>query len=280
LELSLLSDHSSIQVTVIVPVKEYSQSMEITMQSILEQVGVDFQVILILHPNFKQDFSKLEGFCQSQRVKFFFQDQPGLYQAMNQGWLLAEESLICFMGVGDFFLSSQVFRHVVNMFRFNSPCDLIWGYGPWLFLDPELRLIFPAMNQSFKSSELLKTTTPICHQTVFMSKALIAKLNGFDTSLAVASDRDILDRAAQITVPKIWSDPFIAYIDGGFSSTNQANGHKELEYLRKLRQNSKYKKTSFFRKKFHQFKTKPRIEGMRMDYFSWLPENIREYLND
>jgi glycosyltransferase involved in cell wall biosynthesis len=280
MEVALRSEHSSIQVTIVVPVKEYSQDIDLTMQSILEQVGVEFQVIMILHPDFKENLYKLEKYFLSPKVKYFLQDQPGLYQAMNQGWTLAEDSFICFMGVGDFFLSSQVLPFVLNSLQGNSRYDLSWGYGPWLFLDHELNLIFPAIDQSFKSSELLKTTTPICHQTVFMSKALIAKLNGFDTSLAVASDRDLLDKAAQISVPRIWSEPITAYIDGGFSSIYQANGHKELEYLQNMRKNVRYKKRSFFGKIFFQYKSKQKEGDVSLEYFSWLPESVRSYLND
>ena len=274
------SEPASIQITIVVPVKEYSPNMDITMRSILEQVGVELQVLLILHPNFDSDFSKLEKYFFSPKVKYHVQDQPGLYEAMNQGWTLAEDSLICFMGLGDFFLSNMACLFVLKSFNVKAFHGLIWGYGPWLFLDSELNIIFSASDQSFKTSELLKTSTPICHQTVFMSKALIEKLDGFDTSFIVASDRDLLDRAAQISVPKIWSQPITAYVDGGFSSVNQAIGHKELEYLQDLRKNVRYRERGFFENLSSPYKAKQKEKKMRIKFFSWLPENILRYLND
>jgi glycosyltransferase involved in cell wall biosynthesis len=280
LEIDLGTNNSEIQVTIVVPIREYSSQIEITLQSVLEQVEVKFEVILILHPDFKTDFSMIENYFLLPGVRYFFQDQPGLYQAMNQGWTLAKDSLICFMGVGDFFLSKHVLLLVVTAFKPNSYCDLVWGYGPWLFLDQEFNLIYAAIEQNFKSSELLKNTTPICHQTVFMSKALIAKLNGFNTDFSVASDRDMLDRAAQISIPRIWTRPISAYLDGGFSSTHETEGHKELEYLQEIRKNVKYKRKNIFRALNYKYKSKLKDRHVVIEYFSWLPENVRSYLNE
>jgi glycosyltransferase involved in cell wall biosynthesis len=275
-----MNDKSTIEVTVVVPIKEFTMNLDMTLRSILEQVQVNFEVILILHPQLKSQISNLENYLRFPNVKHFFQEQPGLYEGMNDGWIRAKDSYICFMGVGDFFLSNEVFLSVISELRSYSPKSLAWGYGPWLFLDSAGGIIFPALDQSFDTSDLLKNTTPICHQTVFMSKSLLKRLGGFDNSLRVASDRDLLDRAAQIAAPRVWSETITAYIDGGFSAINQTMGHKELERLQNLRKDVKYKKDSLFRNLGLKIPNWRRKKSKDLHHYEWLPIDILRFLND
>jgi glycosyltransferase involved in cell wall biosynthesis len=280
MEVIRMDDKSRIEVTVVVPIKEFTMNLDMTLRSILEQVYVNFEVILILHPQLKSEISNLENYLRFPNVKHFFQEKPGLYEGMNDGWIRAKDSYICFMGVGDFFLSNEVFLSVTSELKSYSPKSLAWGYGPWLFLDSLGGIIFPALDQSFDTSDLLKNTTPICHQTVFMSKSLLQRLGGFDISLRVASDRDLLDRAAQIAAPRVWSETITAYVDGGFSAINQTIGHKELECLQNLRKDVTYKKVGLLgnlRLKLENWRWK---KSECLHHYEWLPIDILRFLND
>jgi glycosyltransferase involved in cell wall biosynthesis len=173
-------------ITVVIPVLKINEDLFFSLRSICESHYSNFQIVLILSKECKGNVENLREYLILPFIFYEFELEPGLYQAMNQGWRASKDSLICFLGVGDFFISPDSLDLVANYFEVNDLNSEHWGYGPWFFMDSKNNLKFAALDQNFQTSDLLSTTTPICHQTVFMTKQLLTKLDGFNTDYEVS----------------------------------------------------------------------------------------------
>ena len=229
-------------ITVVIPVLEICDELFFSLRSICQTHYSNFQVVLILSNKCKSKLHFLREYLTLPFISYAFELEPGLYQAMNQGWRASRDSLICFLGVGDFFISPDSFKLVASFFDGKNINSEHGGYGPWFFMNSKNCIKFAAIDQNFHTSDLLSTATPICHQTVFMTKHLLSKLGGFNTDYLVAADRDLINRAALICSPLVWSEPTVGYVEGGFSAINENQGHFELEVLR----NSQPPKQDYF----------------------------------
>ena len=260
-------------ITVVIPVLKINEDLFISLRSICESHYSNFQIVLVLSRECKGNLENLREYLILPFIFYEFELEPGLYQAMNQGWRASKDSLICFLGVGDFFISPDSLDLVASYFEVNDLNFEGWGYGPWFFMDSKNNVKFAALEQNFQTSDFLSTTTPICHQTVFMTKQLLTKLDGFNTDYLVAADRDLLNRAALISSPLVWSNPTIGYVEGGFSSVHENQGHLELETLRGSQSpNQKYFPAIHSIIRFALFRRDRKFKGRKP--YSWISQDI------
>ncbi len=114
----------------------------------------------------------------------------GIADAMNKGWQRLNVDYVLFLHADDYLVD----MHVLN----NVRTDLRWAT-----LDIYLFDIFYGLPGAFsrrRSSGFiswLNVKTTVWHQSSWCSKNLLARLDGFDTSLKIAMDYDFFLRAYQ-----------------------------------------------------------------------------------
>lgn len=156
----------------------------------------------------------------------------GIYFAMNKGWMMApEESHLVFLNSGDTLINVHTLELVANEILQNDCPDFVVAPIEQTDVDKNLWVCLPLANPSIQNQ--LFAYGYVSHQGVFMSKSFMRKLGGFDTSLRVASDWDLIVRGMEFEKPYRLKFPVSHFRTGGFSTVNIELAHEELRKLRR-----------------------------------------------
>lgn len=143
-------------------------------------------------------------------IKIYSEPDKGIYDAMNKGIARASGKYINFMNSDDYFATNEAVKLSVEKLE-KTGSDISysdwWEECPHKFQEGNLAKIFFSM--------------PFCHQTAFCKTSLLRDLKGFDRSIKIAADRDLLFRAfkggAKFTKIAV---PLINFKLGGLSTQN------------------------------------------------------------
>jgi hypothetical protein len=229
------------QITVVLPVKNGINGLAKTLDSILGQKNVTFEVLVLMGNS-------------------------------NDG---TEEYIEQFANAGDYFISPNV----LEIYSQNLVNTDDWTIGSWFFLSKDNELIGSPAHQDFDIEHVPLTTTPLCHQTVFMHKKFLQELKGFNENYKVASDRDLILRAWTRKAPIKINTALVCYLAGGFSSINESIGHRELRKIQNHYKLKKIKQKLFGGKS--KVKQMPGLlgKGTQGDIaiFNWVDQSVKNY---
>jgi glycosyltransferase involved in cell wall biosynthesis len=263
------------QITVVLPVKNGINGLAKTLASILGQKNVAFEVLVLIGKSNDGTEEYVEQFANDTRVKIFRNQDSGIYAAMNFAIQESDNSWLVFMGAGDYFISPNVLEiYSQNLIKTDD-----WTIGSWFFLSEDNELIGSPAHQDFDIEHVPLTTTPLCHQTVFMHKEFLQKLKGFDERYKVASDRDLILRAWMRKSPIKMNTALVCYLAGGFSSINESIGHRELKKIQKQFKLKKIKQKLFGGKSKIRQMSGLVGKGIQGDIalFNWVDQSVKNY---
>jgi glycosyltransferase involved in cell wall biosynthesis len=263
------------QITVVLPVKNGINGLANTLNSILGQKNVTFEVLVLMGNSSDGTDAYVEQFVNDARVRIYRNQDSGIYAAMNFAIQESENSWLVFMGAGDYFISPNA----LQVYSQNLTNTGDWTIGSWFFLSEDNELIGPPANQDFDIEHVPLTTTPLCHQTVFMHKEFLQMLEGFDERFKVASDRDLILRAWMKKPPIKIETALVCYLAGGFSSINESLGHRELKKIQNGYKLEKIKQKLFGGKsKTRQLSglVAERAHG-EIALFEWVNQSVKNY---
>lgn len=141
-------------------------------------------------------------------IKIYSEPDKGIYDAMNKGIVRASGKYINFMNSDDYFATNEAVKLSVEKLE-KTGSDISysdwWEECPPKFQEGDLAKIFFSM--------------PFCHQTAFCKTSLLRDLKGFDRSIKIAADRDLLLRAFQAgyRFTKV-KQPLVSFKLGGLST--------------------------------------------------------------
>jgi glycosyltransferase involved in cell wall biosynthesis len=141
------------------------------------------------------------------------QADGGIYDAMNQALSHATGRFVLFLNAGDSLFDAQVLESVAAVLRLRPDLGLVYGD----YFSETLR-------QGVKSPSRLTRfalfRNTLCHQSCFAQRECIERLGGFDTSLRVLADYDLLLRMLFLDrVPFAYlGKPLASCMGGGFSA--------------------------------------------------------------
>jgi len=201
--------------------------LEPTLKSVFNQKYQNYEIVIPLGSSSDKSEEIIRKYQAKHNLVVIPDCNDGIFSAMNLALDFCENSYVCFLGAGDIFVSDSVLSYVSKNLRTKQD----WTVAPWVFFDSESRVIANPTLQDFGIQDVCKTSTPLCHQTVFMHVDLFNRLNRFNLEYVVASDRDLIVRAWLKRAPVKLSHPIVGYLDGGFSAKNQEIGHRELKRI-------------------------------------------------
>lgn len=259
---------------IVLPVMNAGKSLELTLKSIVAQGYGNFELLICYAPSTDNTLEIINSFQGQVKMRIIKDQGQGIFQAMNLAINECGDSFICFLGSGDYFVSSEVLSYVSRLVQSEED----WTLGPWIFASPNGRLIAEPQLQNYGINDVCKTTTPICHQTVFMHKKFLSELGGFDLRYKVASDRDLILRAWEKQSPIVMANCTVVYIDEGFSAKNSEIGHSELKIIDKSAGNLSKIKRLVTKKKFSS-SNHFNYASESLVLFEWLSEEISDAIH-
>jgi glycosyltransferase involved in cell wall biosynthesis len=203
-----------------------------TRASLVEQSTCDWRHIIV--DGASTDGSELFGAQVNSDPKTVFQSEKddGIYYAMEKGWKSAVAgTFVVFLNAGDVFTSPDSLRIAKNRIE-SSPKSLNWACSTHEEIMPDgSNWVCKLVSEPTLANQLYAFGYR-SHQGVLMKKEFIDSLGGFDRSLKIASDWDLIVRAMQSDAPEVWREPLIRFEIGGFSSQRLLQAHLELRILR------------------------------------------------
>jgi hypothetical protein len=211
--------------------KNASSGMDISIESVIQQKYSNFEFIFSVADSSDDTLLKLEKIAEQYPTKILRGQNEGIYEALNNGLKLADpESLVCILGSGDFFLHEEVFTQVDLQLKTAED----WCISPWVLTKSNYEFVEVSGLQNYSGMEVLKTYVPLCHQSVFARAITISEVGAFNPKYIVAADRDLIFNLWRKCPPIVLRTVNVVYPQGGFSSSNETRGHKELEHLYRL----------------------------------------------
>jgi len=202
----------NLNVSVIIPSRNSSQLLAATLTSVLNQVPLPYEVILVLDST--TDHCIPSGFLQSSVIHIIYDDGLGVYHAMNTGLFFATGDYVYFLGAGDRFLCDTSLQSCISRLGSYS-----WQSIPDIAIFNVImhnNHIFPATRLSSKD---IQAGFMPCHQGVLFKLRLAKCLGGFNLRFRIAADFDLILRAVcRGCTLQHYQYPLASYLGGGVST--------------------------------------------------------------
>lgn len=220
--------------------------IEQTISSVLKQKFDSYEVIVKDGLSTDGTLSKIP---QSDKIHVYSQKDSGIYDAMNQAIELSNGKYLCFLNCGDYFADENVLE---GIFAVAQNYDEAVVYGN-----------YSRKGVSFKQpgniTDFYLYRTPLCHQTMFISKVLFEQNGMYDTTYRILADyehtlHDYFSGKKFVHCDVVVCD----YMGGGASETPKGIEIKKEE--RKIILDKYYSKTQ---QRKNEFKLKLSFKKLR-----------------
>ena len=227
--------------SIIIPTYNSAKTLQVCLNSILEQSFSDFEVLLIDGVSSEGTIAIIKNYAQlNEKIHWVSEKDSGIYDAMNKGIKLAKGKWLYFLGSDDHFYNSDVLKLINENIEQDFTFDVIYGN----VISPHFNGIYDG---EFTNEKIFKQN--ICHQAVFIKRSVFKQIGVFNKRYKGFADWDHNMRwFLSLKIRKKYLDIIIAnYGEGGFTSLNwdsvfgnekQFNyllyGHKSLSFKYKI----------------------------------------------
>ncbi len=174
------------KVSVVTVVKNDSDGLKETINSLLLQTLTDWECLIISAPSSDDTQRIADSFVKSDiRIFHHHETHPGIYSSMNQGVKLANAPFVVFMNAGDTFkspLSAEVLLSEIQ--EHNTPL-VVGGYSTG-------KKSYSFRRTSFSAKRFSINRRWGCHQSMMFDKDGIIAAGGFSLEYKIASDFDLV----------------------------------------------------------------------------------------
>lgn len=179
-----------VRVSIITVTYNAEQFIEGTIKSVLSQTypGIEF---IVIDGNSIDGTKEILNKYSDQIDTLVFEDDSGLYDAMNKGIFLATGDIIGFLNADDLFANERVIENVIR--TFNSDIDAV--YGDLLYVDrnDDTKIVRSWKANDIKSKLIVRGWIPP-HPTFYVRRQKYNYYGSFDTSFRISSDYDLMVR--------------------------------------------------------------------------------------
>ncbi len=175
--------------TIITPTFNSARYLEETMESVLSQDFEGLEYILVDGGSTDGTVDIIRRRAQGERrIRWISEPDEGIADAFNKGIALAGGELIGIINSDDHYLPGTL-AAVAAAYRAHPECDVFHGDMLRMKGDTVLFRLVPADVKSHIWREM-----PLNHPTVFVTRRAYDKVGGFDKSVRIAMDYDMMLR--------------------------------------------------------------------------------------
>ena len=133
----------------------------------------------------------LEHNSQPAYRKWICEPDEGIADAFNKGLLMARGDIVVMLNSGDTFFEALTISTVTKTFEENPSVQ--WVHSKYQLIRGNQQV---SIGKPFEKSKLYRGMRSICHQTMFVKKALHNKYGLYDKTEKIGMDYDFLCRIA------------------------------------------------------------------------------------
>lgn len=180
------------KVSVVTPSYGQGQFIRATIESVLNQPGVDVQYIVMDGGSKDATVDILKSY--GDRLRWVSERDRGQTDAINKGLRLADGDVVAYLNSDDIYLPG-VLKKVVAVFEEHPDVDVV--YGDFHAIDAQGALIDRIKTIPYDPAILLYDANYICQPASFYRHSLLKKIGGFDDSLRFLMDYEFFLRASK-----------------------------------------------------------------------------------
>jgi glycosyltransferase involved in cell wall biosynthesis len=170
--------------SIVVPSYNQGVFLQRTLDSIVNQKGVEFEVLVFDGGSKDQSVDVLER--QVAPVKWISQKDRGQTDAINQGLHQATGEIVAYLNSDDVYYPDTL-KRVFEYFTNNPDAQILYGNGN--HIDENDKLLEPYYNEPWNFDRLIDICF-ICQPAVFWRRSILERFGYFDDNLQYAMDYD------------------------------------------------------------------------------------------
>lgn len=238
-----------------------------TVNSVLKQNFDSYEIIVKDGLSTDDSLSRIP---ESKRIKVYSQKDTGIYDAMNQAIEFSNGKYICFLNCGDYFVDENVLK---DIFKTAKKHDSAVVYGDY----SRKGILF---KQPTKLTDFYLYRTPLCHQTMFISRELFNRNGFYNIEYKILADYEHTLHDFFANIEFVHSDTVVCdYMGDGISESKKGSKIKSLERNRII--DTYFNKTT---QRWYDFKLKLSLKKLRQKMISddspkWIRKSYRELVN-
>ena len=180
-------------VSVVTPSFNQGKFIQRTIDSVLKQVGDDFEVEHIIFDACSDDETLEVLSSYGSKIQWISEADKGQADAVNKGFTLAKGEIIGWLNSDDIYEVGAISK-VVQYFQDNRSVDIIYGNASHIDKNDDFIEVYPTEDFNL---ERLQDTCFICQPTVFFRRQVLEKYGGLNPSLQYCMDYEYWLRLAK-----------------------------------------------------------------------------------
>jgi glycosyltransferase involved in cell wall biosynthesis len=214
-----------LDLTVITVVKNDSQNILNTVNSVLKQKNCKFEYIICDGNSSDTTANRLKKY-NSKKINFFRQRDKNLYDAINKCIIKSKGNYIFLIHSGDVFCDDFVLQKIQKQLIKNP--DLISGNIKYFKKYNNRNLVTRIWKSPIKNFNKF-SVFKIPHTSMVIKKKIIKKINYYNTSYNISGDMDFMIKLSQLKkINYIYLNSYFVFMLFDGLSTSRKNFFKKL----------------------------------------------------
>ena len=218
---------SSPWLTIVTVVKDDSEGLQRTLQSLVIQDLTDVQHVVIDSSRNPDDVSAALELPVSE---YTWVAPAGVYAAMNTGLSHATGRYVYYLNAGDWLYEPTTLSKLRGQLHEHAPS---WAIGPVEILSMDgTQTMTPPWNYEREAARGFSRGHFPAHQGTVAERSVLEKFGGFDTSYRIAADYAMALRFSTIGAPLQLDFPLACFAEGGISTVEWKRALREFHRAR------------------------------------------------
>jgi glycosyltransferase involved in cell wall biosynthesis len=186
---NFFSDYEYPKVSIVIPTFNCVQVIILTLESVLNQVYPDFEIIIIDGGSTDRTLEIIKG-LRSDRIKIYSMAGTQRYEMLNKGIALSSGQYIGFLFPGDFYISRQTLKHMMTLVLEKHFPSLVFCGALIRDGKRELKILLrPLIIHYLKQGQ-----QPTSLQSCWFKSEIFKELGKFNTSMEMRGGFDLFCR--------------------------------------------------------------------------------------
>jgi len=206
------------KVSIITVCLNSAKTIRRALQSVRQQTYGNIELIVIDGVSTDETLQIVAGFKDIATTVVSEKDQ-GIYDAMNKGVALATGEIVYFLNSDDELAGASIIADAVGLFQAKPALQMVYG---------DIIVRFATRDQYTKHQHVGSHNvlhTGICHQAIFVRKALFNKIGGFNLAFKIYADFDWIIRAFQANSAMQYLPRLTSIFHAGGASMSNPNAN-------------------------------------------------------